>query len=190
MTSMLVGTKTIYLFNLLFVLYLSFRYFNAYIIIFSVILFLGTTVFYFPFFMDLFKTNFRVLYDVYINNGLLTMLFSYRDQSISEILIPYIEQYWGFFNYIFGGAQFDWGRTEIELIDLFWFFGAFGSLLYLSFFYSIFLQLFFKDKDLKIPMTFLLICVVLAGSFFTNSPVIPYFIALYFMVYTTNLKLN
>lgn len=180
--SLLLGTKSIFLFIGLFLLHYCFKHIKFYknVIFFgsvSIILFLA-----YPLLMDLLRENYKALYIVYQESGIITMLFSYRDISVIEKFIPYIKENWTTVNYFFGGAEFDAMRTEIEIIDFFWFFGALGSILYLTIFYRLFLIKLFHYKFLVIPIMIFFLIIILAGSFFTNAPVIPYFIIFFYSV--------
>ncbi|MUU79056.1 hypothetical protein [Winogradskyella endarachnes] len=180
--SFLIGTKTVYLFNLLFLLYVLFAYIKrAYALL--ILTTLGLLfVFTFSNSVMVFRNNFQVLNNVYENHGITTMLFSYRDLNVTHEFIPYILKNWNFFNYIFGGAEFHQFRTEIEIIDLIWFLGVAGTLLYLTLLYNKILSQILKIKTLKLPIIIFLFCALLSGSFFTNVPIIPYLIIFYFSV--------
>lgn len=180
--SMLTGTKTVYFFNILFLTYLFIKSFKPYISTFVGLL-IGTLVIlnYSTLVLN-FQEKFKVLSDVYENYGALTMLFSTRNLAVTNDFIPYVSNNWSFFNYLIGGAEFNIARTEIELIDCFWFFGLLGGFVYLRHFYIKFLVPLWENTALRIPLMFLLISITLSGSFFTNAPVIPYFIIFFYSV--------
>jgi hypothetical protein len=178
--SFFVGTKTIFLFNALFLLYLTLKWLKFRVAIVTITALIILTISLIPFIEEFSKNYFRVLYDVYTEDGLITMIFSFRDISITESFIPYITQYWTFFNYLVGGAEFNYRRTEIEIIDVFWFWGMLGGVLYIGIFYKYFLRVFFKNREMMFPIIFLLVCALLSGSFFTNVPILSYFIVLYY----------
>ncbi|WP_303283940.1 hypothetical protein [Flavivirga amylovorans] len=134
------------------------------------------------FIVEIFKSKFDILYQIYKEEGLITMIFSTRNQSIPNDLIPYIREKWTWVNFLFGGSNFHIARTEIEIIDLFWFFGLLGGAIYIYLIHGILIRTFTENIELRIPMLFLGLCAVFAGSFFTNAPVIPYFVVLVFQL--------
>ena len=183
-----VATKTIFLFNILFLFYLIYRKFStkgvlAFIMIFS-------TFIYFmrDYVINVFKNKFGVLYDLYRDQGILTMIFSTRNKSLTKDLIPYLEYKWSWVNFLFGGSNFYAARTEFEVIDLIWFFGFLGGSIYVYLIYSTFIKTFINNLKLRIPSLFFFLCILLAGSFFTNAPVIAYFIILFFQLNYCYLK--
>ncbi|WP_299108156.1 hypothetical protein [uncultured Winogradskyella sp.] len=180
--SFMIGTKTIYLFNLLFLLYLlytSVKRIYALFILFAIGIFI---MFTYSFGIQIFKDNFYVLHKVYQNHGILTMLFSYRDINVTDGFVPYIHKNWSVINYIFGGAEFNNFRTEIEIVDLYWFLGFLGTFIYLKIFYNKILSELLRIKKLRFPMIAFLLCGLLSGSFFTNVPILPYLIIFYYAV--------
>jgi len=67
---------------------------------------------------------------VYDESGLLSAIFSYRDQLFIKAM-SYIEESWAFLNYIFGGLDFNRFKVEFEFIDLYIFLGVSGIVYYL-----------------------------------------------------------
>ncbi len=179
-TSLIIGTKTLYLFNLLLLLFVVIKSLKPYISLLLISITVICVLNFISVFEDLLNNYFGVLYDVYREHGLFTMLFSYRDISITDTFIPYILENWSILNYLIGGANFFVARTEIEIIDLFWFWGIIGAFVYIKLIYTYFFKAFLFDKKFRFPIFFLILCILLSGSFFTNAPVIPYFIILCF----------
>jgi hypothetical protein len=118
------------------------------------------------------KPHFKVLFDVYIDKGLFTMLFSYRNESIELLFIPYVKNHWDITNIFFGGAEFNFFRTELEVIDFIWFFGFFGTILYFFFWNKYIYSL--KKIIQHSPYLIILLISIIAGSFFSSVPVITF----------------
>ena len=79
--------------------------------------------------------------------SLTTMLFSTRDLAFYRLL-NYFNEVWGSVNYFIGGAYYteNFHRSEIDIMDVFIFFGALGMLVYL---YLLGLFFFSKKNTLK-----------------------------------------
>jgi hypothetical protein len=118
------------------------------------------------------KPYFKVLYDVYIDKGLFTMLFSFRNESIDLLFIPYVKNHWKMGNLFFGGAEFNCFRTELELIDFVWFFGFLGTILYFYFWHKYIFS--FRKIIMHKPYLIIFIISIVAGSFFSSVPVITF----------------
>jgi hypothetical protein len=171
----LLATKAIVLFLLLLLFFYTIKYSIktsiAVLFVLSFIVYLNINNLYF-----ILETYFPVILNVFNNKGLLTMLFSYRNLSLTHCFIPYISENWSFYNYFFGGAEFNLFRTELELFDLFWFFGIFGTTLYLYLLNKYFIN-FKKIYKVK-PLFFIFFISLLAGSFFSSVPVITFLFVL------------
>ncbi|PTX60428.1 hypothetical protein C8N46_10672 [Kordia periserrulae] len=68
--------------------------------------------------------------NIYEESGLVSTLFSYRDQLLVKAM-DYIDENWSFLNYIFGGIDFNTFKVEFEFIDLYIFMGFAGIIYYL-----------------------------------------------------------
>ena len=120
---------------------------------------------------------------------LFSKLISYRDILCIQKTLPYVKNNWGFINYLFGGvSNFDL-RSQMELFDVFLFFGIVGGLFY---FYS-FYQRLLKNSKLTIILIFLSTGFLISGNFFSNSIVafaICYFKLNYEKYYKLTYKLR
>jgi hypothetical protein len=182
----LIATKALILFNLLFILFIIaanklWRIFIVFII--GII----ALIYHFDFIIqNVLKIHFKVLYDVYIDKGLFTMLFSYRNESIELLFIPYVKNHWETANVFFGGAEFNFFRTELEIIDFVWFFGVFGTLLYFFFWHKYIFS--FKKIIQHTPYLIILIISIIAGSFFSSVPVVTFLAVLNLYLLDKNTK--
>jgi hypothetical protein len=172
----LLGTKAVVFFLGLFLIYYILKKKLYQFLIVGLIVFI-LAVINFDFFLNTFiKKYFLVLYKAYHENGLLSMLFSLRNESIQNVFIPYITKYWTFLNPFFGGAEFNLYRTELEIIDFFWFFGILGTAIYFFIFNKFVIG---KEFFIRFKLLLLLLLVVfLAGSFFSSAPVMLFFYVL------------
>tara|TARA_B100001564_G_scaffold230815_1_gene194888 strand:+ start:93981 stop:95855 length:1875 start_codon:yes stop_codon:yes gene_type:complete len=156
-----VGTKALYGTIIFVIFYLLARYIKQQKIISNkFIYFLFSAVLIFV--MILFYRKYS------LNNSLnefLSKLISYRDSLFFENTIPYVKQKWNFINYLFGGIENYDLRSQMELFDVFFFFGIAGGLFYFYFFY----QLFLNKSRLSIILIFVSLIFLISGNFFANS---------------------
>lgn len=102
------------------------------------------------------------------SDGLISAMLSYRNELLIKSTLPYIQEKWGWFNYLFGGvSNFDL-RAQMELVDVFFFWGLLGGSFYWIVFYKSFIP-FKLTKTGIIFVFFLMFIVLLAGNFFTYS---------------------
>ncbi len=135
--ALMIGTKKSYLLLCLLVIPILY-YFRKNI--FTYIALVLTSVGLFIFrgtIAQMLAQRFKVLYQVYEEDGLLSMLLSYRDVLLKEKTIPFIETKWSFFNVLVGGPKLHEFRSEMELIDLFLFVGILGTVCYFAWFYAL-----------------------------------------------------
>lgn len=100
--------------------------------------------------------------EIFTKNGLITTLLSYRDLLFINAM-EYIETNWQVINYIVGGTNFRiLKKVEIEIVDIFSFFGLAGVFIYLFFIKS---YLFSKKEPL---VNVLLILILFIGNLSGN----------------------
>lgn len=174
----LVGTKALLLFLFLtgihvFIIKKLYKYTFIYFLATGV----GAVFFIFHRSISIFfKQKFSILYDLYQEDGLITMLVSMRDKNFREDFIPLVTEKWNWINFLFGGTDFERFRVEFEILDVFVFFGFVGTSLYLwNYFTNVIL---FKNLVHfgKLQVLFLLITASLSGNFFHNAPLALYLI--------------
>lgn len=170
LSCLLIGTKSLYLgvvlFGLLLLLECNFKYKKA-------VLGIGVLVFAF--------VSFALLYwvpefvQIREQDGLLSAVLSYRDQLFLEHTWPYIQEQWGVVNYLFGGVADFTMRSQMEFVDLFFFWGTLGGLLYLF----VFGRLYFTQTLTRGQLLFfvlLALIVFVAGNFFTYTSIPLYLV--------------
>lgn len=170
----LVGTKSLYLGMVLFGLLIVFDHYKKY---WRILLPVGG--------ICLFGVLYILLYQVpefsqiREQEGFWSAFLSYRDQLLLNQTIPYIESNWQWTNYLFGGvADFSY-RSQLDLIDLFFFWGIVGGIIYL---YT-YLKTYFDFKLNLNQIAYFLIMglmVLFAGNFFiyTSVPLFLLFVKL------------
>ena len=184
LASLLIGTKKIYFFLILLCIY-HLYYFRKTILKKALISLTLVTLFVLIFknkLIEIFKTKFGIFIDIYENNGLLASLMSYRNETLSKTYETLIQSKWHFYNIFIGGADYTIIRPEMDLIDVFFFFGALGLLIY-------FLLINFFIKTINKMNTYLLLSLLLifAISFLTSGFLISvnipfvFFISLYYL---------
>lgn len=116
------------------------------------------------------------------SDGMLSALLSYRDQLFLEKTLPFIQESWGWVNYLFGGvSDFDL-RSQMDIIDVFFFWGIVGGAFYLYVFFKLFLP-DTLNKTAFVFIAFLFFIVLLSGNFFVYS-----FVALFLVVLKLKLE--
>src|SRR5690606_24223791 len=108
-------------------------------------------------------------------DGLLSSLMSYRDELFLERTLPYIKEHWSTLNYMFGGVSDLTTKSQIEFIDVFYFFGLVGGGLYYYLFFKAFLG-FKMEIHSAVLLSLLFIIVLLAGNFFSYPSIAIYLV--------------
>ena len=181
LSSMLVGTKAIYLFYTLLSIYLfiHFRLWKSFITFAT----LSCS------FLYLFRESFFVFITekaplfMALNNdfGLFTALTSTRNILFEETFSKIVNHnYWGFVNLFFGGSYFNEIRTEFGFIDLYLFWGGIGGVCFLIYYYNNLFKYFTKNTFLKFSLFSLIVVVALGGNFFTNAVISVYVVSFCF----------
>ncbi|SDZ80897.1 hypothetical protein [Bizionia paragorgiae] len=174
-----VGTKVSYLFLGCFLTVYFFKYtkINRKLIASSII---GLSVFA----VYVFFFKFGIFNEIRQKDGLLSSLMSYRDELFLERTLPYIKEHWSTLNYMFGGVSDLTTKSQIEFIDVFYFFGLVGGGLYYYLFFKAFLG-FKMEIHSAVLLSLLFIIVLLAGNFFSYPS-----IAIYLVILREYLKRN
>lgn len=174
-----IGTKVSYgLLIIFFAVYLlKFTKINKKRIV-SILLVLITLLFYVVFF------KYGMFNEIRQKVGLISSIMSYRDILLTEHTIPYIKENWSVLNYMFGGVSDLSTKSQIEFIDIFYFFGILGGLLYYYIFFKAFLVANLQIH-IVILLSVLFIIVLLAGNFFSYPS-----IAIYLVVLSEYFKFN
>lgn len=164
-TCFFVGTKSLYLGLIVisaYIFYLqNFKYKKIVLIGVSLLV---TVIAYFFFF------KYGLFNRIRESKGILSAVLSYRDLLFINNTKPYILENWTWINYLFGGTSNYDLRSQMEIIDLFFFWGIFGGLLYLVTFIKTYIT-FQLNNLFWVFATLLTIVVLLAGNFFVYSTI-------------------
>ncbi|TRX72008.1 hypothetical protein [Carboxylicivirga sp. M1479] len=163
--SILLGTKVILLFFTCLTLWLL-------IDVVKLSFFLKGVIFVLSLFLLILFVTYTGVYDffkeIYISDGLLTSLTSLRSDIFVERVIPTVYS-WEWYNFIIGGYYLKLPIAEMDLIDLFVFYGICGSIVY---FVLIFGTIFKFDLNNRLAWFFVgayILIGSLAGHFFTSG---------------------
>ena len=158
----LLGTKGAYLFLILLVIVDLFfrqkkRVLTYTIVLFAILMF---SLFSKQIAMNMIKFM-NLPPEIYGGRGPLTMFASKRDLLLNDAL-EYMQAKWNTINYLIGGTDFRFAKVEIEIVDIFLFFGLVGL-----FVYFVFLKSHFVIKKNSITNS-LLVLVLLIGTLSGN----------------------
>ncbi|MCW3786759.1 hypothetical protein [Plebeiibacterium sediminum] len=161
--SLLLGTKTAYLFILIFTIYHIYstkNYIQGLImIVFLLAILIMSGVF--TFFIDLAFTT-----------DILTSVLSFRNELFLSRIIPLIEN-WGVVNYFFGGCNYIETYIQMDLIDVFVFFGIVGGSIYCIIFFKEFFYVKANSYLIYIGIVYVILGA-LAGHFYPSGVVAIY----------------
>jgi hypothetical protein len=178
LSGILVGTKALILILFCFLSFWFFYFFKKKYAIFFLI-FLGFTISVFSYY---FFFKWGVFNKLYFENGLLSSILSYRNDLLIKHMIPYIQDNWGFVNYLFGGINNISLRPQMAIFDLVFVFGFIGASIYLFLYFKL-LVIFKKDIYYKFFISILSVILFFSGNYFLNASVAIYILVLreYFM---------
>lgn len=180
-TSLMIGTKVVYLFICLWFLYLLFNSFGkvtSVIVISALVLIIFLTQSYWITFLE---TYFKPFVYLYQEKGLIDVLSSLR---ISFFEYRFSSQMKDFdtVNYFFGGQDLSL-KTEMSLIDIFLFFGIIGGILY----FYVYWELVIKTLDLNKISIFYLFSIgifsFIAGYYFESYSAQIYAVSFLYLYY-------
>lgn len=126
-----------------------------------------TTLFYVFFF------RIGIFNEIRKEDGLITSILSLRNELLTERMLPFIKNKWSWENYLFGGYNDVDSRSQMGFLDVFYFWGIIGGLLYLFMYMKTFIisnQSYFYKWALM-TLTFI---VFLAGNFFENPSIVAF----------------
>lgn len=134
------------------------------------LVFVGIIVMYFLFTNDIFSK-------IVEREGWMSAILSLRNNLFIDVSIPYINENWKAIHYLFGGLSNPFVRPQLELIDLFLYFGIIGSLIFLF----IFIKYYFDFTVHRFQIACLLVLLLtplITGNFFYNASAPIYLIFL------------
>lgn len=170
LSCLLVGTKSLYLglalFAILVVFDSPFKYKKLLLISGTVLALIG--LYYILYQVPQFS-------QIREQDGIVSALLSYRDRLFLEQTLPYVNEHWGFVNYLFGGVSDFTLRSQMDFIDLFFFWGLLGAIVYLI----TYLRAYFSFALQRVHWHFFIclgLIVFVAGNFFTYTSIPLYLV--------------
>lgn len=130
-----------------------------------------------------------IFHELRQEKGMVTSLLSLRDELFLERTLPFVQSQWSGINYLFGGLSDLTTRSQMGIVDLFYFWGFLGGCLFLWVFYRTYFTFQITKADLFLILT-LSIIVGLAGNFFENASIAIYLIVLREAILFKNHNLN
>ncbi len=180
LSSFLVGTKKIFFFIPVFLIY---HLLTSKLTRKKVLVFIGiagsifTILFYEK--LKVFAIEiFRLFYKIYEENGFLSSLTSYRNDKLVETFKSYVGPHWSLSNYFIGGGSFQdyLYISGMDLIDLYLFFGVVGLCIY-AIIYRRFLRFDFKDSfNILFVVTIFTMAFISGGFFYEPSVNLLFFL--------------
>lgn len=165
-TCFLVGTKALYLGLIVVTFYIisiqEFKFKKYYNFLSIIIISIAVYLFFF---------KYGIFNKISESKGLLSAILSYRDRLLINNTLPYIDENWSWINYLFGGVSDYNLRSQMEIIDVFFFWGLLGGVLYLITYLKTYIN-FKITKELWLFFITLGVIVFLAGNFFAYSTII------------------
>lgn len=189
--AMLLGTKTVLLSIVLvfFFFTIAHNWYKKVVVIVPAILALTALTYLMVAQGQWVLEQFPFLKDVYDNDGLWSLLTSYRNNLFVEDFVPVVSQNWNVVNYLFGGCPDMHFRSQFELFDAFFFFGILGAIYYFTVFYRAFAT--FKWNKYAIGIcVILLILALMSGNFFYNAVVGIYIVFIKLMFQSNDTSLS
>lgn len=169
------GTKSIYLALAAVAVFYVFNFIKVKVLKYSLIGLLLIGVFGFAYYLFFINPVFEQLRK---SDGLLTSIFSFRDQFFLKETLPFIQNNWTWPNYLFGGISNLFSRTQMAFVDLVYFWGIVGAVIYGFFFLKSYITFQFKKKHVIFCLLLLFAIAFLAGNFFFNASVPIYLLVL------------
>jgi hypothetical protein len=173
--ALLAGTKRVYFSLLILLLFHLYRYrhqfkLKAILIVSSIIL---TLTFFKNNIVEVLNQKFELFVEIYNERGLISLIMSFRNELLVKTIKTEIIPKWDVFNVFIGGCDFTIERPEMDLVDLFFYFGLIGLFFYYNLF-KVFFSTINKQNVFLIGLLMLLFLTSAITSGFLNSTNIPF----------------
>jgi len=189
--SIFVATKAIYLFLVLLLIYhLVKRVPLKKLLFFATSSILMGYLLFYTTLNKIIINSYGVFMHTYRKGGFLNALLSGRNSYIESKFKPLVFETWSLPNFIFGGQDVKSHYVEMGFLDLFLFFGIFGSIVYLYLFYLIIRQLRFSVYFKYFFIFSLILIIATAGHFFESGIAGLHFIILVLLSRVEKYKLT
>lgn len=170
LASFLVGTKSIFIgyFFIGFYFYMRQQWYRKTWL--SIVLAVGLLLFLYFFkplvvYASSLSTTFACVYE---DHGIWAVVFSMREIHLMNEMIPLIDSQWSWHNYLFGGGYDMHWKSQFGMIDLFYFFGIVGSIIYLRVFWKLYVT-FKLDLYAKVFLLGTFVMMAFGANFFYES---------------------
>ncbi|MBS7787523.1 hypothetical protein KIH23_09465 [Flavobacterium sp. CYK-55] len=182
--SLLVGTKGIYLFLVIFTSYLFYilRWYKEKLFYSVALFFMLFFWFYKETLILTLRKVFHTIEVLYHEKGLLSALSSYRSDIFCDLSKKY-QPTWEWYNYLVGGRISNYPIYEMTIVDLVVSFGIIGMIYYL---YTVYLLMSVSNSHqsrfLNFSLCSVFIISIFAGQFFINISAISYVTLALFLI--------
>lgn len=177
LSGVLIGTKAILMFIVFVITLVAFKLFNKRV---AMCAFIGFFVL-----LMLFLLNLDSFVNFVERTNFITALFSYRNDLLLNNLMPFVLDFWTIPNYLFGGVK-DWRtKSELGFVDVFYFFGIIGGVLYLYSYAKTFC-IFNKNQYVVLLLISVFVIIALGGNFFYNPSLAIYLIVIQKVILENN----
>ncbi|WP_431157037.1 hypothetical protein [Winogradskyella poriferorum] len=119
------------------------------------------------------ENKLELFVQIYNERGFLSALLSYRNDRLSATWNDQILVDWNILNVFVGGCDFTIERPEMDLIDIFFYFGLIGLVVYMLFFKTTLNAIKLKNNYLLFFITLIFFISALTSGFL-NSTNIPF----------------
>lgn len=167
LASFMVGTKAIWVFVVVFYVSLIILYTKpkVYLSVFSA--FVISFLVFWRNIIQFFKSHYETLYEVYLNEGLLSLLSSKRSTYFLERFSQNFEEF-TFLNYLFGSNNLKF-VYEMSFFDLISFLGLIGVVIYVYIIKKFLLEWFKKERIMLVYFVIVTSLSFVAGYLFENA---------------------
>lgn len=176
--SILVGTKRIYFFDIIFLVYFFYRLrlFKKKLIWIIIPVFFLIGVFFKNELTLFFVEEFKSVHNSYIKHGFLSSITSLRSNLLDSFFGTVVNNHWTLFNYLFGGPFFHVLRPEMDLIDSYLFFGISGPIIFTIYLIKCLFKFDisnFETVNNFLILMVMLFCVSSSGIIFSATFILP-----------------
>lgn len=190
-SSLVLGTKAIYLFLALLLLY-HFIHYSTQLSKLIVVSFIAGLIYFWTWFTATsIGTSFTSYFLNKINqNGWLNMLLSARNEYVF-LKIDQVTGNWNFLNYLVGGQDQTLYLTEMDFVDLYLFLGIVGCSVIFMLYTSTLFKFTFRNSYFLFFSSSFFVIAFFAGHFLSSAVCSLYFcvVSLYFSRFTSRLTL-
>jgi len=180
-TALFIGTKVVYVFILVFVIYLGLKHLKVNYLMLIILLSTLIIILNKESLFEIINNNFKPIVDVYYKTGFLDAVSSLRLSYLKDRFPCQISSF-EFINYLFGGLNMSC-YTEMSIIDILLFFGLLGGPYYLYLYKKYIYNKLSLDSFGYILIITTISLSFVAGAFFENLSAQFYLLSVLFIYY-------